>query len=445
MMLTNGDAGVEYSIMHDVSEKWREHPLKRAVSHHITHSTGDATIARTRAAFPQIARDGECFSTPSAGCIRGGVTAECSPHDPGSQRAAHRPQTQAGNRLMPQVQPSPLGYRLKLLASYLCRSPVCPGPPPTAIIATTHRCNMTCRMCLRAVRTFNLPNMEFDLFRRIIDGSSPYLRYLSLDGPGETTMNPEAFRMIRYARSKGIRVMFSTNCTLLDDAMADAIMDSGVDLIIFSVNGATSDVYEAVHGRACYDQVIANIHAFLKQKRRRQARILAVVQMIILDETRSQVSAFYHRWRGTPGVDLVRVKKDVVCNRSMGAADERRARPRKNPCSRLWHGPPFIDTDGSVYASPGVLYKAGPVGNLKEQSLADIWNGEKMQAMRRSHIGGDISGFAECVDCAYLQPRLPLTVAGFLLDPFAAGKLLPLAEKLALWYRLPLFERFGSK
>jgi len=300
-------------------------------------------------------------------------------------------------------------------------------------------------MCIRAVRTFDGPNMEFDLFRRIVDGSAPYLRYLSLDGPGETTMNPESFRMIRYARSKGVRVMFSTNCTLLDDAMAEAIIDSGVDLIIFSVNGTTADVYEAVHGRACYDQVIANIHAFLEQKRRRRARILAVVQMIMLDETRSQVGAFYRMWRRTPGVDLVRVKKDVVCNRTNGAADERRAGFRKNPCARLWYGPPFIDTDGSVYASPGVLYKAGPVGNLREQSLAHIWNGEKMQAMRRSHIDGDISGFAECVDCAYLQPRLPLTVAGFLLDPFAVGKLMPLAEKLALRYRLPLFEKFDLK
>jgi MoaA/NifB/PqqE/SkfB family radical SAM enzyme len=287
--------------------------------------------------------------------------------------------------------------------------------------------------------------MGFDLFARIIDDSSPYLRYLSLDGPGETTMNPESLRMIRYARSRGIRVMFSTNCTLLDRAMGDAIIDSGVDLIIFSVNGATAGVYETVHGRACYDQVIANIHAFLEQKRRRRARILAVVQMIILDETRSQVGAFYRMWRNTPGLDFVRVKKDVVCNHGVGAANENRARIRKNPCSRLWHGPPFIDTDGSVYASPGVLYKAGPVGNLKEQSLADIWNGEKMQAMRRSHIAGDISGFFECVHCAYLQPRLPLTVAGFLLDPFAAGKLVPLAEKLMFWYGLPLFERFDSE
>jgi hypothetical protein len=298
-------------------------------------------------------------------------------------------------------------------------------------------------MCLRAIRRLDGPDMEFDLFKKIIDGSSPYLQYVSLDGPGETTMNLAAFRMIRYARSKGVRVMFSTNCTLLDSTMADAIMDSGLDLIIFSVNGATPEVYESVHGQACFDQVVANITGFLEQKRRRRSPILTMLQMVILDETRSQIGSFYRRWRGVPGVDIVRVKKDVLRGNTFGGGET--ARHRKNPCSRLWHGPAYIDTDGSVYASPGVLYKAGPVGDLKSHSLSEIWNGEPMQAMRRSHIAGDVSCFPECVDCAYLQPRLPLTAAGFLVDPFTAGKLLPLAEKLAFWYRLPIFERFGSK
>ena len=104
-----------------------------------------------------------------------------------------------------------------------------------------------------------------------------------------------------------------------------------------------------------------------------------------------------------------------------------------------------METNGDVYASPGILYKAGPVGNVREESLAKIWNNVQMQAMRRAHVGGDVSAFPECVDCAYPRPRLPLIVAGFLLDPFAVGKLVPLAEKLAFWHRLPLYEKIAWK
>lgn len=339
----------------------------------------------------------------------------------------------------------PTAHRLQLLASYIRRSDICPGLPLTAIIATTHRCNMTCKMCLRAVRSFDGPNMEFDFFKMVVDQWVPYLRYISLDGPGETTMNPDAFEMIRYAKSKGIRVMFSTNATLLDGKMTDAILDSGVDLIIFSVNGVTPEVYGAVHGRACYEEAVANIRGFLARKLERQMPILVSLQMIRLPETLPQVGAFYRQWQRIPGVDFVRVKKDVVCVEGACLEEERRFITRRNPCSRLWHGPIFVETNGDVYASPGVLYKAGPVGNIRESSLEEIWNGEQMRAMRRAHIRGTISGFPECIDCAYPRPRLPLIIAGFLLDPFAVGKLVPYAEKLAFWHRLPLYERIAWK
>jgi radical SAM protein with 4Fe4S-binding SPASM domain len=239
--------------------------------------------------------------------------------------------------------------------------------------------------------------------------------------------------------------MFSTNATLLDAALGDAIIDSGLDLIIFSVNGVTPEVYEAIHGRDCYEKVVANIHAFLTRKQARRAPILVSIQMIRLQETLPQVRAFYGLWRRVPGVDFVRVKKDVVCNESVCLKETREHRYRRHPCSRLWHGPVFVETNGDVYASPGVLYKAGPVGNIRKDPLAEIWNGEQMQAMRRAHVEGEVSAYPECVDCAYPRPRLPLILAGFLLDPFAVGRFVPLAERLAFWHRLPLYEKVRWK
>ena len=336
---------------------------------------------------------------------------------------------------------SPGGYRFKLLKSYLQRTATCPGPPLTAIIATTHRCNMTCRMCIRAARSFDGPDMEFDLFKKIIDEGKGCLSYISLDGPGETTMNPEAFRMICYARSQGIRVMFSTNATLLDEAMCAAIVDSGLDMIIFSINATTPEVYEAVHGVQAFEKASANTHRFLEIKRKRKSSIVVAVQMIRLPETGAQAHDFVRQWRSVPGVDVVRIKADVVCNNPAAERRTRLAPHRRKPCPRLWYGPVLVETNGDVYASPGVLYKAGPVGNLTESTLAQVWNNQTMQAMRAAHARGEAAKLPECRDCAYLQPRLPLVIAAFMIDPFIAGRLLPLAERLAFWHRLPLFEK----
>src|SRR6516162_10910696 len=93
-------------------------------------------------------------------------------------------------------------HRLRLLSSYLRGLTVCPGLPPTAVVANTHACNHFCRMCIREAIKFDGPILEPGLFRKLIDEGEGYFRYISFDGPGETVMNPEAFEMIRYATSK---------------------------------------------------------------------------------------------------------------------------------------------------------------------------------------------------------------------------------------------------
>ena len=97
-------------------------------------------------------------------------------------------------------------------------------------------------MCIREAVAFDGPNMEVRLFRKLINEGASYFRYISLDGAGETIMNPEAFGMIRYAKSRGIRMVFSSNATLMNADVVESILDSGLDHIIFSLNGTSRDL-----------------------------------------------------------------------------------------------------------------------------------------------------------------------------------------------------------
>ena len=167
-------------------------------------------------------------------------------------------------------------------------------------------------MCIREAIKFDGPNLEFGLFRKLIDEGAGYFRYISFDGPGETVMNPEAWNMIRYARSKYIRMVFSTNATLMNGDMVESILDSGLDHIIFSVNGTSREIYASVHGVDAYDTAVHNIRRFLARKTERRASTMVTLQMVCLKQTLPQVNEYYRTWRGVPGVNSVRVKKDVV-------------------------------------------------------------------------------------------------------------------------------------
>ncbi len=330
---------------------------------------------------------------------------------------------------------------LRLLKNYLHGDLECAGLPTTAVMGVTNRCNLGCPMCLRSVMEFPGQELGFDFFRTVIDQGAPFLRYISLDGPGEPMLNPDIHRIVGYCRAAGIRVVYSTNATLLSAQNIDAILASGLDHIIFSVNGATREVFEKYNRGASYEQVMSGIRRFLQTKIARRARILVTVQMVRLPETIPHARRFQAMWR-VPGVDSVRIKADVVRTEAAQAGAGRKPKTFVNRCPRLWNGPLYVNYDGEVNGCPGVLFRAKALGNARERPLAELWNGKRMGEMRKAHVERDFSAVPECLTCAYPRPRLPLILGSFLVSPFIVGRLIPVFEKLAFFRRLPFYERF---
>ena len=58
----------------------------------------------------------------------------------------------------------------------------------------------------------------------------------------------------------------------------------------------------------------------------------------------------------------------------------------------------FLDYNGDVLVCPHDWNKTAVVGNFNQQTLLEIWNGRKMNALRQKLINGD-RGFAPCSGC----------------------------------------------
>jgi|GEM_PF-7094086 len=89
------------------------------------------------------------------------------------------------------------GLPFRQLLAYLAGRETCPGLPATLVAATTHRCNLACRMCLRAVRSFQQPDLTPALLWRAIEAGCGLVRHVILDGPGEPLLYEGLFEVIR--------------------------------------------------------------------------------------------------------------------------------------------------------------------------------------------------------------------------------------------------------
>jgi radical SAM protein with 4Fe4S-binding SPASM domain len=161
-----------------------------------------------------------------------------------------------------------------------------------------------------------------------------------------------------------------------------------------------------------------------------------VVQMVLMDGNRAEVDDFIRFWKAVPGIDQVRIKEDEtnLIRPDAGHA----AGDWKHPCHYLWRGPMYVKQNGDVYpCCQSYMLDGAPVGKIGEQPLADIWNSEAMQEMRRLHAAGRAGEIDVCSRCCTTIPHPALVAGSLILHGRTVRRLLPAIERLTYLSKLP--------
>ena len=329
--------------------------------------------------------------------------------------------------------------RMGIAASYFRHKAVLTGGPIEITLESTSRCNLSCPMCPRHVYTFDNENMDLDLYRRIVSDCSDYIEFIWPYGIGEPLMHPRIFEMIRIARDAGIRTGLSTNATLMDGERSDLLLDSGLDYLILAFDGASKETYEKYRLGASFEKTFENIVGFLRRKQERDSKIHVVVQMVVLKDNAREVPAYRKLW-SMPGVDEIRFKRDEIRLEGTTIPGDALRGERKNPCHLLWRGPLYVRYDGLAYPCC-YMYGESPVGDLKTQSVMEVWNSVGMVKLREAHLKADTSEYPVCMTCQAPRPGRAALYGSLVLDSLTVRKAVPAMERFARFYNVGVFER----
>ena len=327
--------------------------------------------------------------------------------------------------------------RFRLMSGYLTGRADLQALPITLIVENTAKCNFKCPMCPREFGYYPPEDFDFRLFKQVIDEIKGQTELVFPWGGGEPLMNPELGKMVRYCKDAGIYTVVSTNASLLNEERSRELIRSGLDNLILAFDGTTPEVYEKYRKGGDFHQVRDNILRFLEIKRELRSEIFTVLQMVRLPENQHQVGDFHRMW-SIDGVDEIRIKEDEIVIPEVALKERVEHERRRHPCYQLWQGPPTINYKGDFYPCCHT-WRSEPFGNVYEQSVYDLWNSEAMQKMRQAHLDGDLSDYPDCQDCHAPNPRLPVILGSFMVDMFKVRKWIPKMEKMAVFYRIPLF------
>jgi MoaA/NifB/PqqE/SkfB family radical SAM enzyme len=135
--------------------------------------------------------------------------------------------------------------------SFLVRRPLC--GPILGTLVTNYECNLRCTMCRLPEGGRLLPretreSLSTDGMKAVIDGfASLGTRGIGFTG-GEPLLRPDLFLLLRHARGRGLLTHLNTNGTLLTDVASREILDSGVDSLNVSLDGASDATHDRIRG-----------------------------------------------------------------------------------------------------------------------------------------------------------------------------------------------------
>ena len=134
--------------------------------------------------------------------------------------------------------------RAKLLWAYWQRKTVLRGLPVEYIVETTAKCNLYCPMCPRETHKQPKEDMADDIFERLVRDSGRSAEHMMLIGLGEPLIDEKIFDRIEFCERHKISTLLSTNGVLLDEQMSAKLLDTPLEHVTLSFDGATKESYE---------------------------------------------------------------------------------------------------------------------------------------------------------------------------------------------------------
>jgi len=167
-------------------------------------------------------------------------------------------------------------------------------------IETAAICDLACPFCSRQYIATPDKLIDSDLCYQLIDEAAALgVPSIKFNLRGEPLIHPELPEFISYAKSKGIlETGINTNATMLTEKTSRRLIDSGLDILIYSFDGGTKKTYEKMRpGRFKenkFEEIYNNITRFSEiRKEMNSVFPFTKIQMIITKETHSEKEKFF--------------------------------------------------------------------------------------------------------------------------------------------------------
>jgi len=247
-------------------------------------------------------------------------------------------------------------------------------------------CNLACAMCHHPKMARPKGVMPHALWQRCADE-------LAKESPtseiwfsfcGEPLLEPDLLlKMLEYGASVGLTSLnLNTNGMLLTPEISERLLDSGLSLMVFGIDGFSKRAYEQIRIGGTRETLYANVEHLLERRASRPERDVPEVQVqfIEMEANRGEWEDFQEHW--LPRGATVKVRRQLSWG---GSFETGLCVPQEDriPCPwalTMMH----VFWDGRVPRCPGDTEGDEGVGNAWHESIEELW--ARLGSYRKLHL-----------------------------------------------------------
>ena len=270
-----------------------------------------------------------------------------------------------------------------------------PSFPRYIDIELTNMCNFQCLMCPVGTKSMKRSQgiMDEKIFKKIIDEINYFKTPIRFIRWGEPTIHPKFLDFLKLAKNNQIHCHLNTNGSKITEEMIDVFISLPLDSIKFSFQGVDNKSYAEMRNINFFDKLIDIIKLFYKMRGNKPFPFIHVATTTTY-ETSEQIDHFYQMMK--KHTDLVTGGKtlmEIIDPLEVKLSNENRERLNFLKTQETLVKKHFdicpevfdklsINWDGTVSACCSDYDNKMIVGDLRKNSLKEIWLSEKMKIYR---------------------------------------------------------------
>ncbi|MDE7316478.1 MAG: radical SAM protein [Helicobacter sp.] len=301
-------------------------------------------------------------------------------------------------------------------------------PYPASIsISTINFCNLECKMCpqfnkelRKLVVKSNFYNtkkyLDDHIVYRAIDFAVAGNSILGFCSSGETLLDERLPKFIAYAKRNGVQFIGVITNGILLDKKGIILLDSGLNRLTISIDGATPETYKKIRG-ADLNKVENNVRECIEYARKLNVQGAGIEFelncVLVNDEVIEEKEIYLQKWSDCR--DIIARINFINCYiyDNGGKREKNEIFPKDISCQFPWTGL-LLQADGNMSVCCEINGRvafgtAVPLGNAKVTDLEKLWlNGAEIKRLRQESLFGlkDFKDLCEKCREKYINYRI---------------------------------------